>query len=137
MFRSSHRRCSLKKAALKNFCNIYKKTPVLESLFCEYCDIFKNTYFEEQSRTTTIECFLYVRTNLLRYFNCSCNCRSQTARDLMYINSSEMLNCELLSMQVSNTLGHIRPNRIGEFGVPEFTTLSELRYFNFEPSLTH
>ena len=31
--KSSHRRCSLKKAILKKFHNIYKKTPVLESLF--------------------------------------------------------------------------------------------------------
>ena len=57
----------------KRFCNIHRKTPVLElffnivagledwncikkrlqhrCFFCEYCKIFKNTYFEEHLRT--------------------------------------------------------------------------------------
>ena len=50
--------CSIKKAVLKKFRNIYRKTPALESLFnkvtglkaCEYCEIFKTTYFEEYLR---------------------------------------------------------------------------------------
>ena len=71
--RSSHQRCSIKKAILKNFCSIHRKTPVSESLFdkvvglytcnfikktltqmffCEYCNIFKNTYFEKQLQMT-------------------------------------------------------------------------------------
>ena len=38
------------------FRNIYRKTPVLESLFnSEYCKIFKSTYFEEHLRTATLE----------------------------------------------------------------------------------
>ena len=76
--RSSHQTCSkeniiVKKAVLNKFCNIYKKTPVPESLFdkvvglqacsfvkketptqmlfCEY-EIFKNTYFEIHLRMT-------------------------------------------------------------------------------------
>ena len=66
-YRSSHRRCSTKKVF---FCNIHRKTPVLESLCgssslqfyqkqspmlmfsCEYYEIFKDTYFEEHLRTT-------------------------------------------------------------------------------------
>ena len=31
--RSSHRNCSVKKGALKNFANFTEKTPLLESLF--------------------------------------------------------------------------------------------------------
>ena len=60
-FRSSHRRCSIKKVFLK-FRNIHRKTPVLESVFfkketqtqvlsCEYCEILKKTYFEKHLRT--------------------------------------------------------------------------------------
>ena len=66
LFRSSHRRCSVKKGALNDFRYIHRKTPVLElentcnfikketptQVFsCEYCEIFKNTYFEERLRT--------------------------------------------------------------------------------------
>ena len=46
-----------KRSCFQKFCNIYRKTPVVESLFSkvvpkqifsrEYCKIFKNTYFEE------------------------------------------------------------------------------------------
>ena len=45
------------------FCNIHGKTPVLESLyyketptqvfFCEYCKMFKNTYFEKHLQMAT------------------------------------------------------------------------------------
>ena len=68
-YKNNHRRCSIKKAVLKNFeIFTHKKTPVLESLinkvinlkactfikkripaqvFCwEYYEIFKNTYFK-------------------------------------------------------------------------------------------
>ena len=63
-----HRRCSIKKAALKNFAIFTGKTLVLESLFnrisrkdsnagvsCEYCEILKNTYFEEHMRAAPYE----------------------------------------------------------------------------------
>ena len=69
--RSSHHRCSLKKLFLK-FHNIYRKTPVMESLLnkvaglyqkqtaamvfsCKYCEIFKNSYFEKHLWTATSE----------------------------------------------------------------------------------
>ena len=63
--KSSHRRCSIKKAAQKFFRNIYRKTPVLKSLlnnslysketpkqmfYRKYCKISKKTYFEEYLR---------------------------------------------------------------------------------------
>ena len=54
------------KSRSQKFRNIHRKTPVLESFFnkvtdlqtptqvfsCEYCEIFKNTYFEEHLQTT-------------------------------------------------------------------------------------
>ena len=58
--KSSHRRCSMKKAVLKNFadlkaCNFIRKRLqhrcwVLQHT-CKYCKIFKNTYFEEHLQT--------------------------------------------------------------------------------------
>ena len=52
-----------KKSCSWKFRNIYRKTPVLASLFsketstqvlsCKYYEIFKNTYFEEHQRTAT------------------------------------------------------------------------------------
>ena len=58
--RSSHRRCSIKKAILKNFAIFTeKKTRVLESSTqvpsCEICEIFKNTYLEEHLQTDACE----------------------------------------------------------------------------------
>ena len=48
--RSSHQRCSIKKLFLKNSQYLQEKTSV-GVFFCEYCEIFKNTYFEEHLRT--------------------------------------------------------------------------------------
>ena len=63
--KSSHLRCSIKKAVQKIFRNIYRKTPVLKSLlnnslysketpkqmfYRKYCKISKKTYFEEYLR---------------------------------------------------------------------------------------
>ena len=60
--RSIHQRCSVKKRCEK-FCNIYRKPPVLEFLYqnetltqvfsCEYCEVFKDTCYEEHLRTAT------------------------------------------------------------------------------------
>ena len=52
-----------KESCFQNFCDIPRNTHVTESLydnketptqvfFCQYCDIFKNTYFEKHLRTT-------------------------------------------------------------------------------------
>ena len=64
-YRSSPQRGSIKRAVLKNFaiftgkhlCRsrfFQKETPTLV-FFCEYCEIFKNTYFEKHLRTTASE----------------------------------------------------------------------------------
>ena len=66
-FTSSHRRCSLRKGAFKNFAKvtgkhlrqslffnkvfIKKETPA-QVFSCEYCEIFKNTFFIEHLWTT-------------------------------------------------------------------------------------
>ena len=67
-FRSSHQRCSAKKAVLKNFsifagkylcwsliiiAGLYRPITLLKresstGFSCEYCEIFKSTYFKEQ-----------------------------------------------------------------------------------------
>ena len=57
-----------KKNCSKKVCNIHREKPELESLYkkvvptqvfsCEYCETFKNTYFEEHLRTTAFECRL-------------------------------------------------------------------------------
>ena len=71
--RSSHQRCSIKKAVLKNIAiftgihlrrnlfliklqafrpaTLLKETPT-QVISCEHCEIFKNTYFEKHLRTT-------------------------------------------------------------------------------------
>ena len=76
-----------KKSCFWKFRNIYRKTPVLESFFdnfikkgtptqifsCEYCEIFKNTFFEEHLRTAAFDggstwnlIFVLVRANPLK-----------------------------------------------------------------------
>ena len=58
LYRSSHRRCSIKKGALKSFAK-YTGKHLCQSLFFkiklqakafEFCEIFKNTSFIEQLR---------------------------------------------------------------------------------------
>ena len=71
--RSSHQRCSIKKAVLKNIAiftgihlcwslfliklqalrpaTLIKETPT-QVFFCEHCEVFKNTYFEKHLQTT-------------------------------------------------------------------------------------
>ena len=88
-FKSSHRRCSIKKAVLKNFAkftgkhlcwNLFKKklqalgpTTLLKrdsntGVFCEYCQIFKNTYFEEHLPKAASEIFSYkVGNNIINF----------------------------------------------------------------------
>ena len=61
-FRSSHQNCFMKKAVLKNFCNIHRKVAELQPyqeetptrmFSSEYCQIFKNTHFEEHLLTAS------------------------------------------------------------------------------------
>ena len=68
-FRGSHLTCSIKKGVLENFTK-FTGTLLCQSLFfnkvagltletlaqvfsCEFCEIFKNTFFTEHLRTTT------------------------------------------------------------------------------------
>ena len=58
MIRNSHRRCSLKKilcAAVSLDFQLYLKCTPTEVFSCKYCEIFKNTNFEEYLRTTASE----------------------------------------------------------------------------------
>ena len=54
--RSSYLRCSVKKIFQK-YRKFYRKTQT-QVLSCEYCEVFKNTYFEEQLRTAASEYLL-------------------------------------------------------------------------------
>ena len=56
--RSSHQRCSIKKVFLRisqnaEACNFIKKEALAQVFSCEFCEIFKNTFFTEHLRTTT------------------------------------------------------------------------------------
>ena len=53
-FRSSHQRCSIKKAVLENLSIFTGKHLNRDSSRGEYCKIFKNTYFEEQQNATSV-----------------------------------------------------------------------------------
>ena len=78
-FRSSHRRCSVKKGIFKNFANFtgkyqcwglfliklqerlqfyWKETPILVFSY-EICEISKNIYFEEHLQTTASEVYYF------------------------------------------------------------------------------
>ena len=74
LLRSSHRRCSIKKTVLKNLSiltvleflfikaaglasNFIKIETRTQLSFCEYCRIFKNTYFEEHLPTAVFGSF--------------------------------------------------------------------------------
>ena len=68
--RTSHRTCSIKRAAFKKFAlftgkqlkackkKLYQKETPIQVLSCEYCKIFKNTYFEEHLRRLILYLFL-------------------------------------------------------------------------------
>ena len=91
LFRSSRRRCSMKKAVLISFAIFtgcwsdffdkvarQKETPA-QVFSNEYCETFKNTYFEEQLRTAASvylfsggEFFLLVIEFLQQFLNCFC-----------------------------------------------------------------
>ena len=58
-FKSRHRGCSMKKDVLEKFaiftgklqaCNFIKRNPT-QVFSCEYCEVFKNTYYEEHLLT--------------------------------------------------------------------------------------
>ena len=54
IFRSSNRRCSIKKNCSETFCDICKtllKRHSNTAFFCEYREIYKNNFFEKHLRT--------------------------------------------------------------------------------------
>ena len=69
--RSSHQRCSMKKGVLRNFTkftgkhlflrktseayNFIKKETLAQVFSCEFCEIFKNTFFTEDLWMTASE----------------------------------------------------------------------------------
>ena len=74
--RSSHRRCSTKKAVLKNFAifegkhlcfkaDLYQKETPTKVFCCEYCEIFKNLFSEEHLQTAASGSLLELLRNLL------------------------------------------------------------------------
>ena len=71
-YRSSHQRCFIKKGVLKNFAKFkgkhlyqslfFNKVAGLSCSFCEFCEIFKNTFFSS-SRT---QFFLVISVRCMR-----------------------------------------------------------------------
>ena len=83
IYRSSHRRCSIKKGFLRNFskfigkhlcgpepCNFIKKETLAQVFSCEFCEISKNTFFTEHLRATTSFSFI-TQINLKATFHLS------------------------------------------------------------------
>ena len=79
-FRSSHRRCSVRKGVFRNFakftgkhlcqslffnkvaglaCNFIKKETLAQVFSCEFCEISKNTFFTEHLRWLLVFFFFY------------------------------------------------------------------------------
>ena len=88
IYRSSHRRCFMKKGVLENFakftgkhlcqslffnkvadlrktppmaCNFIKKDTLAQVFSCEFCEIFKNTFFTEHLRLTASKHTVFIR----------------------------------------------------------------------------
>ena len=75
-FRSSHQRCSVRKGVLRNFAkftgkhlcqslffNFIKKETLTQMFFCNFCEIFKNTFLTEPLRPTAAY-FFKLQANL-------------------------------------------------------------------------
>ena len=56
---SSHRRCSVNKGRPEGL-QFYSKEIPTKVFSCEICDIFKNTYFEEDLQTTASEATFFM-----------------------------------------------------------------------------
>ena len=70
-FRSSHQRCSIEKAVLKKFLNIYRKTTVLESLFNRVagpkaCDVIIRWTPTQQHRCLPVNIAKFLRKSILK-----------------------------------------------------------------------
>ena len=84
-WKSSHRRCSIKKGVLRNFvkyigkhlcqssffhkiaglrpANFIKKETLAQVFFCEFCEIFKNTFFIEDF---LLKCSIFMPKNTFK-----------------------------------------------------------------------
>ena len=88
-YRSSHQRCSVRKGVLRNFAKIkgkhlcqslffnkVKKQTLAQVLYCEFCEIFKNTFFTEYLWATAfrdlklvlLKCDFYIIAHFLLTF---------------------------------------------------------------------
>ena len=56
-YRSSHRRCSMKKALRPRACNFVEKETLAQVFSCELCEISKNTFFTEHVWATASDIF--------------------------------------------------------------------------------
>ena len=70
-FRSSHQRCSIEKAVLKKFLNIYRKTTVLESLFNRVagpkaCNVIIRWTPTQQHRCLPVNIAKFLRKSILK-----------------------------------------------------------------------
>ena len=70
-YRSSQRRCPVRKGVLRNFakfrpqdCNFIKKETHAQVFSCEFCEIFKNTFFREHLQETASEHNSYTHHNV-------------------------------------------------------------------------
>ena len=69
LFRSLQRKCSIKKAVIKIFCNIQRKTSVLQSLFSKaaglrHATLLKTTPWHQCFPETFCDCFWTLHLNL-------------------------------------------------------------------------
>ena len=102
-FRSSRWRCFWK------FCKFHKKAPVLQSLFykiaslqpcnvltqvfpCEFCEIFKNAYFEEDLWKTAS---VYWLLHHILVFTIYCSTRFS----FLWVKTIELITCEAISFK--------------------------------------
>ena len=111
LFRSNHRRCSVKEDVLKNFAiftgkhlcfgvffnilqawrpaTLLKETPT-QVLSCEYCKLFKSTYFEEHLRTGAPEFMKIYSITVLLHDKNSITFFFATTNNLLNIHSQNL-----------------------------------------------
>ena len=65
--RSSHRRCSVKKSALRNFAKFTKNETLPQVFSCEFCEISKNTFSTEHLLATAS--LTPLRKRKMQYFS--------------------------------------------------------------------
>ena len=64
-YRSSHRRCSVRKGVLRNFAKFTGKQTLAQVFSCEFCEISKNTF---SYRTPLGDCFYSSASTSTEYF---------------------------------------------------------------------